>query len=220
MTFLLRLIYIGNLGYWIPLWQSFLFIPYSILCYLVFIFFSINTIEKFHILIILLYQTIHTIEIYEPQSLNHHSHIGIFNFTNVFGLSVRYLLSMYNRYRGFESLNVPQVFAFQDLSLFISVLHLVIYNTSYTPLLKCSRISPTQDRRVGVVSLLILHLSGLLLLNRMYLEFASLYNSCIVLCVSTVGFPTPPNNTRQIIGRQVTSSFFSCVDVLPSFPAI
>ena len=123
--------------------SPFLFIPYYILCYLVFIFFSINTIEKFHILIILSYQTIHTIEIYEPQSLNHHSHIGIFNFTNVFGLSVKYLLSMYNRYRGFESLNVPQVFAFQDLSLFISVLNLVIYNTPYTPLLKCSRISPT-----------------------------------------------------------------------------
>ena len=108
---------------------------------------------------------------------------------------------MYVRYRGFESLNVPQVFTFQDLSLLISVLHLVIYNTPYTPLLKCSRISPTQDTRVEVVSLLILHLSGLLLMNRMYLEFASLYNSCIVLHVSMMSYLTPPNNTRQFIGR-------------------
>ena len=114
-----------------------------ILCYLVFIFdFSINMIEKLHLPTTYYNKTIHTINgltvVFSYRSF------GVFNFPKGLGLYVKCLSSVYDKHRGFESLNVPQVFTFQDLSLLISVLHLVIYNTPYTSLLKCSCISPTK----------------------------------------------------------------------------
>lgn len=68
---------------------------------------------------------------------------------------------MWEKWRGLKSVNVPQVFAFQELPLFIAVRHFVLHYTSYTPLLECSRIPSAPNRRADVVSLLIGHWSDL-----------------------------------------------------------
>ena len=71
-------------------------------------------------------------KVFQPWSLNHRS-IGVFNFPNGFGLSVNCLSNMYDKHRGLKSLNVPQVFALQDLSLSMNKLYLAEYNKIHAP---------------------------------------------------------------------------------------
>lgn len=77
-----------------------------------------------------------------PWSLNRRPHIGVFNFTNGFRLSVNRMPGISGVLRGLKPVNVPQVSAFQKLPLFMKIPLFAGYGMPHTPLLECSRIPP------------------------------------------------------------------------------